>query len=462
MKLYKNAIILVVVLAVLIGAYLFLSSRDPASGTDETETNDELVIFDFGSDELVKITVDNEGERFVMEKTETDWELKEPADLKANYGSLSSIGYNVTSLRANKIIEEDAQDLAQYSLDNPATITASLKDGSEKTLLIGGLVPTRDAYYAKTGDSGRVYTISQYTAETLKITKNAIRDKQLFSFEIEDVTALGMERNGQLIFTSRKSGEVDWEITEPIRGNANLTAIDPMIAAVTELSVSEFVEEEPADLEKYGLGDPSYVIDVQTSTAKQKLLLGKEQQGAVFYAKLADSNEVFTISGSGLTFLDKPLKEIVEVFAYIVNINDVNRIEVEIDGRIDKIEIQTDEEDSDNDKFFLNGRDASVRDDRDKQYFRTYYQALIGVVLNEVEPGAVPSGEAEITFTYYLKKDPGTMKVEFIPKDDRLYYVNRNGDYTGIVVEKRQFDKEEGVRETYKKLLELMDNQKSE
>ena len=63
---------------------------------------------------------------------------------------------------------------------------------------------------------------------------------------------------------------------------------------------------------------------------------------------------------------------------------------------------------------------------------------------------------SEITFTYYRKVDPKVMKVEFIPKDERYYYVMRNGKYSGILVEKKKFDEPEGVRESYRKLIEAI------
>lgn len=186
--------------------------------------------------------------------------------------------------------------------------------------------------------------------------------------------------------------------------------------------------------------------------------MGQEiKENSEIYVMQEDEKEVYTISLDPFTFLDKPLKEIVEVFAYITNIWDVDKIVVEMDGYMANCELQTDpDQDTDKDKFFLNGKDASMKDENDRQPFRTYYQSLIGVTLSEIEPDANPSGEAEITFTYYRKVEPKVMKVEFIPKDDRYYYVKRNGKYSGILVEKKKFDEPEGVRESYRKLMEVM------
>jgi hypothetical protein len=103
---------------------------------------------------------------------------------------------------------------------------------------------------------------------------------------------------------------------------------------------------------------------------------------------------VFSVSLGTFNFLDKPLKEIIEVFAYIVNIDDVNKIKVEMDGYTVDCELQTDKEDRDNDKFFVNGKDVSdLKDDKGSVIFRKYYSALIGVKLSELKVEAQPSGD---------------------------------------------------------------------
>ncbi len=280
----------------------------------------------------------------------------------------------------------------------------------------------------------------------------------LFGVNTEDIINISMGRRGENIFSAEKVDEYNWTLTNPIKGEANSAAVNPMLEALSQTSIDEFVEENAKDLSRYGLDNPSYTLEFKTSTTEGSLLLGAEKEkGKTIYAKLADSNEVFTLSTGNFSFLDKPLKEIVSVFAYIVNIQDVSKITVEMDGYTVNCELETDKDDSDNDKFWVDGIPVEhLKDEKDKQYFRKYYQALIGVVLSDVEIGAVPEGEPEITFTYYLRKSPGIMKVEFIPKDDFYYYVLRNGEYSGILVSKKSFDDTDGVRDTYKQLREAM------
>ena len=209
------------------------------------------------------------------------------------------------------------------------------------------------------------------------------------------------------------------------------------------VAVKEFIEDNATDLSKYGLDKPAYKFTFTTTSGSITMLsLGTEKtKGSDMYAKLDGSNDVFTIDTTAFTFLDKPFKEIIETFVYIVNIDKVNKIEIDMDGKKTILGIETykgedGKTDTDKDKFTVDGKDASGKDAKDDQPFRAFYQELIGIGLDDVAPDAVPSGNAEITITYSLKEAPGTMKVEFIPKDANYYYVVKNGKYTGIIVDK--------------------------
>lgn len=463
MRLNRNVIILLVVLGLLVGAYAFVSNMKPEPvKSDAPEVKTEKIL-EVQKDKITEISITNKDAKFVFEQKnknekEKEWVLVAPKDLKADAKKIDSIASNLSYITAEKVIEESASDLAKYGLDKPVEITVKY-DGGVKTVELGNMTSTKDAYYIKEKGSNKVYTISSYTGDSLKVEKNDLRDNTLYTIKPDEVLGLSMSKAGNLVFTAKKGEESQWLLTAPIEGNADVSKLSPILEALAQnSSYQSFIDEKPSDLDKYGLKDPSYSLEFETASGKTKLLLGNEKEkGKEIYAKLADKSEVFTIDVGPLNFLDKPLKEIMEVFAYIVNIQDVTKIVVDMDGKITTSDIVTDKDDKDKDKFTVNGKDASTsKDEKDNSLFRKYYQALIGVTMDEIDAGSKPTAKAEITFTYSLKKAPGTMKVEFIPKDNNYYYVVKNGKYANILVSKKKFDEVEGVRETQKKLLDAL------
>lgn len=458
MKLFRNAIILLVVVAILGGAYALILKKKDVGNTKQSDTK-VIKILEVEKDKIAEVTLDSKDGKYVIAKKDKDWVVTSPEGFKADSKRIDDFLTALSSINAEKVVEENASDLAQYGLDKPGVITVKLSDGTTRVLEIGTETPLQDGYYLKEKDSKKVYTVLEYSGKKLADPKSSIRSTTITSIDKYDqITAFALEKGGNLAYSIKKAGDDEWDIVAPFETRAASGTVSQIFSSVSKIEASEFVDDNPSDLDKYGLKAPAYSIEIATDKSKVKLLIGSEKQkGMYVYAKLADSKEVFTISEEALKYADMPVKEIVDSFAYITNLDDVSKIVVDMDGKTVVCGVETNKEDKDKDKFTVDGKDASMKDESDAWVFRRYYQDLIGITHSDIEPDAKPSGKSEITFTYTLKKDPGTMKVEFVPKDNNSYYVLRNGKYTNQVVEKKQFDK---LRDSYKKMMEYVDKKK--
>lgn len=458
MRKYAKLIILLVIAALLGGVYFYATTREVKK--TETKTPEEtgsIKVYEIDSQKISEVVLEREDGKFVFQKKDKDFVMVSPTDFVADSSRVGSIVTNAANVFAEKVIEENATDTAKYGFNKAIKVTVKY-DGGVKELEIGDMNSTKDSYYIKEKGSNKIYTIGTFSVEAFLVSKNDLRDKSLFTVKAEDITTLSIKKGGNLVFTAKKAGEAQWNLTAPIEANGDATNITAITTAIAQISsYVSFVEDKPADLDKYGLKNPLYSLDFETAAGKKTLLLGSEKtKGQEMYAKLGDGQQVFTIDPTPLTFLDKPLKEIMEVFAYIVNINEVSKIVVEMDGKTTVSDLVTNKDDSSKDKFTVDGKDANVVDEKDNQLFRKYYQGLIGITMDEIDTNYKPAGKAEITFTYSLKSAPALMKVEFIPRDANYYYVVKNGKYANIVVAKKKFDEPEGVRETYKKLMDAI------
>jgi hypothetical protein len=464
MKFYRNAVILVIIVALLTGAYFLV--RNNKVNQQDVQTKQYEKLSDYLSTDLESVTLENKSGTFVIVKKDGDWALSVPSDLRYDSSVLSSIVVNSASIIVDKVVEESAEDFSIYGLDDPAVATIKAKDGTSVTVEIGNQTPTGGGYYAKLKDKSKVCVISKYTGDKLLSGRNDIRTKQLFDMKTDDIKKFGLNRKGWNVFISEKADD-KWNMVTPIEGDMNESSFLPMLDALVNTQVTEFVEDSAGDLSVYGLDKPAYELIFSTEAAgEMRLQIGLElKDNYTMYAKLDSVDEIFTIDASQFAFLDKPLKEIVSIFAYIVNIQDVKKIDLTMDGKTTHMELDVflDEEgnmDSDKDKFYVNGIDASGKDENGKQPFRKFYQALIGVCIDEIDLEGDPSGgKADITIDYTLKD--GTMKVEFIPKDENFYYVVRNGEYAGVLVKTRNkvdFGIE-GMKQAYDTMMEFLAGQ---
>jgi hypothetical protein len=292
--------------------------------------------------------------------------------------------------------------------------------------------------------------------------KTDIADLKLFELEEADIARMEMKRGGANLFAARNKGDYAWELEKPVIAPLNTTAQGMIFPALGSVSAMEYVDIGSKELDKYGLDNPRYsmLFELFENGGSIELILGDEKAvRSSRYAMLGGTSDVFVLAMEGFGFLDKPIKEFVDAFAYIISINQVNHIQADFDGRSVSIDIFADMDSDEEDVFIIDGVDVSeLKNEKDRNLFRIFYQALIGVTIYDIEPDADPHGNPEIIFRYELKTEPHVMLVEFVPKDERLYYVFRNGVYAGITVEKRIFDRpEEGLRAMYGKMTEAME-----
>jgi len=475
MKLYRNAIILLVVLAIIIGVYYVVKINRPDEFSGPTTANTISLWEDFTIDDIDTIQIENNGRKYVVTRiqkeqtteegttTTEEWGLTYPENFKYDKYKSKAIALNLEDLKANKIIEEDASDLSKYGLDNPVVVTVNLKDGKKHVLEFGNKTVTGENFYAKVKDKNTVYTISNYFGRNMVFEPTYIRSTSILDIDSDSIIAFTMWRNGELAFDTRAPEEGSenrsegnyWSLTYPVEANVDFEAIIPMTQTASVLTAAEVVEIGAQDLSKYGLDNPSYAYELKTADKSYKVLLGNlRNEGSQIYAKLEDSNEVFAVNFNTLNFIDKPIDDIVDIYVYMEYIGSVEKIEVEMDGHKDLFEIVPDPNgNTKNDKFYVNGKEVTAVDELGNNLFREYYSQLIGIQTKDVDLKTQPTGEPEITFTYYLKIEPGVVKIEFIPRDEYYYYVRKNGKYSGVLVQKKEFDKAGGVREVYRVLM---------
>jgi len=479
MKRWRNVIILGLVLAVLVAAYFLLKGKEAAGNPEPSPTpgeNPEAVsLLGFQRDDIEKIILEYEdGHKVVLEMADKDvefitieddgtetvtinkvrmWDTK---DYPVDQNVVNNIVYGGVNARTNRLIDADPQDLSIYGLDKPVTVTFFNKDGESETIQVGNATPTGDYYYVKKGDGKEVYTLVSYLAEYLKPDRFSLISKMLYhrsDLTYEDMTELTFYRDGELVFSAYlKNPPVDWLITEPLEISVNLQNMDRFLRGLADIKASRVVDDLSSDLEQYGLDEPRCVFRYTLGDRQYELKIGK-REGAEYYAMMEGKNFVFTVSASSLNFLDVPLRDVVQLMVYTPSIFDMSKLVIELDGRTDVLEMDISQPFSENDVYIFNG--TKIEDKDDQTLFRKYYQGAIALSGDRIDLAAKPEGEPEVRLTYTSKAGEVTV-VELVPTPDGFgYYAMKNGKYTGLVVGRRELDKDNmGIRQAYENLME--------
>ena len=457
MKLYRNAVILVVILGLLVGAYFFINSKKTANTepADDTTVDDTIYVMQSDREQITTLSYSNESGSFTITKKDGKWSIEPAYEFEVDNLNADGAITDMSSIIANKVIEENATDLSKYGLDKPLTVKVGLSDGTSKELQVGSYTLTEDGRYCKISGESKVYLVGTYYTSKFEPTYGYFVKKDILPVDPATLKTFSYEKNGQMQYAVDVISEKEMNIVEPIKEVAETSDVAKMLQAVTVLTINDVVDNSPADLNKYGLDKPSFALKFGDGTTTKNILFGNYvEKGTIRYAKYAEGNSVFTIDITPLTFLDTKLDDIIYSFIYLPNIKDVNKVELFIDGKKYVCDITT-AEDAADDKFKVNGTDANMKNEKGNSLFRNMYQGMIGITMQKYEVGAKPTGTPEISIKYHMK-DSKVVTVDLISKDSNYYYAVKDGVYTNKVVQKSKLDEKDGLRTTYNELMEAL------
>jgi hypothetical protein len=437
MKLYRNAIVLVLVLAVLGGVYYFISTNKK----NEEKKDDTVTIFETEKDKISEINIVTQGSNLVFYKDGDTWKEKTSGNVKLVQSKIDSLVYDVSNIKAEQVVEEKAKDLNQYGLETPkSTVNVKLTDGKIKTFYVGDQTPSKTAYYFKDKDKEAVYTIYSSKGETLSSSLENFRDRTLVALKPEEITSFTIEgKNRERIVVKAKTETTNdqtgalstWDVIEPYKKDGDNQNINEMVLSkLPEITVKDFVEDKPDDLGKYGLSSPSYVIQVTDKNNNSvKLLLGDSKDDAI-YLKVEGSDPVYTVDAKKLEFKDVTAFMLAEKFAYIVNIDKVDKFVINHEGRQSTFEIIRK---GDKTEYKVNGKEAS------EDLFKKFYQEVIGLTVDGVNVQKV-EGTPAVSYTFYHNGGIEDVKMEYVSMDDRNYAVFKNGK-SEFYIKKKKVEK---------------------
>ncbi|MBZ4665040.1 DUF4340 domain-containing protein [Mahella sp.] len=450
MRRTRNVIILVVVLALLAGTYAYLTRR-PQQAEQDSES---VEISKLNKDDIVKMTLERKDGSLTFVKKDDKWVAEGNESIALNQTAVDDLAYTFASLYAEQVVEEDPQDLAQYGLKEPVvTAMATLKDNTVKTLYLGNKTPTGTYYLMAEGDP-KVYEVWMNHGEHLSYTLNDVRDTTLPQINTQELTYLKMwKEGGRTIEIKTNESQTEdqaqfglglWQMTQPYSEPVGVDTqyFQPVLDALPNIAIDGFVEDNPKDLAQYGLDKPKGELIVKDKQNTLHLLIGDDKDDTQVYFKTADSPSVYVMSKDKLTFMDTEPYDIMEKFAYIVNIDDVDRIIVEANGKTHDITLSRTtkkaEEEGEEDEVITTYKvDGKVVEE---DPFKQYYQSLIGMTVDaEIDEQLEEVPEVKTTF-FLNKGSEREVHVNYVPYNRDFYAVFRGGK-AEFVLSKQQVDK---------------------
>jgi hypothetical protein len=299
----------ILILAVLVaglGGYLYFYEVPQAQKEAEKEK-----LVGVTDDAVTSLELAYPDRTIALTKGDAGWRLTKPVDAPADEPVVKSLVTALTGAQVQKSLDDIPADLSPFGLDKPSTtITIGTKSGALPPIAVGKNTTIGAKTYVRKGTEPKIYL----TASTLQTSINKqprdLRDKQLLSFQDDDVVRVEIAKAGAAPLTLTRTEKDVWTI-EPGSYPADATEVRSYLSSLRTTRATDFPDDAPADLGKYGLTAPRLTVTVATGkdgATTQQLLVGGEsggEQTKQVYVKRGSQPNVFAVGEWALRSLDK-------------------------------------------------------------------------------------------------------------------------------------------------------------
>ena len=308
---FRGLLVAVALLAVL-GGLLWWSNKKQGSADTKTADSASPKMLSIPEDQIREIRIRKTGADTTVLKKGDDgkWQIAEPKPLRADQETVNSMVSSLSSLSADKVMEDKAADLAAYGLTTPGMDVAVVKkDGKTDNLLIGDEIPTGSGNYAKASSAPRVFTIASFTKSNFDKSSNDLRDKRLLTFDSDKLTRLAIEAKGQAVEFG-KNAQNDWSILKPRTLRADGSQVEEIIRKLKDAKMDTSVSAEDAKkaAAAFGSGTKVALATVSDPGGNQQLEVRKDKDKN-YYAKSSVVEGIYKVAGDLGDGLDKKLDD---------------------------------------------------------------------------------------------------------------------------------------------------------
>lgn len=297
----RKLLILAVLVAALVGWLVMYEIPE----AERENTKDRLLSVD--KDAVTGVTLTYPDREIELARRDGAWRIVRPIDAPADEAAVKTLIGIVVDAEVQRTLDEAPQDWAAFGLDQPhVVVKLTAKDATPPPISVGKNTAIGGKTYVRKGDEPKLYLTTTAVQTGLNKQVKDLRDKILLSFQDADVTRVEIRRGDAVTTIARADGDA-WTVDgHP----ADSTEVRSYLAALRAARATDFPDDAPEDLARYGLDEPRIRVTVtgKEGTPSQTLLLGNNRtDGNVqhVYAQREGVQTVYAVGDWSYRALDK-------------------------------------------------------------------------------------------------------------------------------------------------------------
>lgn len=297
----RKLLILAVLVAALVGWLVMYEIPE----AEREATKDRLLSVD--KDAVTGVTLTYPDREIELARRDDAWRIVRPIDAPADEAAVKTLIGIVVDAEVQRTLDEAPQDWAAFGLDEPhVVVKLTAKDATPPPISVGKNTAIGGKTYVRKGDEPKLYLTTTAVQTGLNKQVKDLRDKVLLSFQDADVTRVEIRRGDAVTTIARADGDA-WTVDgHP----ADSTEVRSYLAALRAARATDFPDDAPEDLARYGLDKPRLRVTVsgKEGTPSQTLLLGNNRtdgNAQHVYAQREGVQTVYAVGDWSYRALDK-------------------------------------------------------------------------------------------------------------------------------------------------------------
>jgi len=327
----KNSGLLIaaVVLAALTGVLYWSNHHPPSESTAKASLDTPPKILSLKQEDISNIEIRKKGgEELDLAKGDAGkWRITAPKPLGADQEAVSSLLSTVSSLNADRLVEDKAADLSQYGLAQPSLeLDLTTKDGKPQKLFLGDDTPAGSAVFAKIDGDPRVFTLASYNKASVDKTANDLRDKRLLTVDFDKLSQVELVTKKQDIEFGRNKQE--WQIIKPKPLRADNFQVEEIVRKLRDakMDASSTDAEAKKAVAAFASATPVATAKVTDTASTQELQVRKNKDD--YYAKSTAVSGIYKVSSDLGKELDKNLDDFRNKKLFDFGYDDPGKVEI--------------------------------------------------------------------------------------------------------------------------------------
>lgn len=427
----------------------------------------ERKIFDFESDDIQEIVLKNpsatmpidrlielasdegkkpEGEGDKDKKPQRVWRIVKPEGFKA--GEVRSFASTIAGLYAQEYLDNPPEGV-NFDTES-AVLDVKLTDGKKITIQVS---KNKDDYcYLKIDGVPGIVKVSKYTGDSLRKRVSDLRDKSIFNLSKDDIQRVEITQGNQRLSIVKEKGE--YRMLVPSGIPVGKMQADSLFSDIETLKADTYPESwKEAET---GFDKPKIIVDVYLKDGGVRSLIVGNETGSGSYAKLANSNEVFTIASWMLSRIKKNPMEFRNKKVFDFEASAMK--EVELVHKDETVRLVSEEEGEEKKEVVWKALSPQMDSNLKKDTVNTLVNTLAGLMVKDFVPekkikDVELDKSPELVVTVTLKDGTKhTIKISSQKKDgDPFATSTTENDFKGVVFTLNQYQ----VKNFQKRLAEL-------